>query len=291
MPHSALTIARLLPAADPAPPDVPLLRTFVATGSAAGEAAFAELVRRHGPMVLSTCRRVLGNPHDAEDAFQATFLVLARKAATIRGNLAGWLYAVAVRTARGVRVMRDRRRKHELAGGGRQQAVALNGSDPDLASILDEETRQARRASPRSRRALRTARSFAEGCCAGTRHPRGNALQPTRGCETTARGASLRPWTHCTRGPRVAGHPGGGVGRARALGRPRNSRHIDRRGLRCGKRGREGDALRAVACCGACGRTAHDRRLRRLGDDRLTRRWARSGSCSAPDPGPGGRVG
>ena len=56
MSRSALTIARLLPATDPAPPDVPLLRTFVATGTASGEAAFEELVRRHGPMVLSTCR-------------------------------------------------------------------------------------------------------------------------------------------------------------------------------------------------------------------------------------------
>ena len=123
MSRSAVSIARLLPAPNPAQQDLPLLRTFVATGSAAGEAAFEELVRRHGPMVLTTCRRVLGNPHDAEDAFQATFLVLARKAATIRGNLAGWLYAVAVRTARGVRVMRDRRSKHELASGGRQPAA------------------------------------------------------------------------------------------------------------------------------------------------------------------------
>ena len=154
MPRSALTIARLLPAADPAPPDVPLLRTFVATGTAGGEAAFAELVRRHGPMVLSTCRRVLGNPHDAEDAFQATFLVLARKAATIRGNLAGWLYAVAVRTARGVRVMRDRRRKHELAGGGRQPRCRIERQRSRPRRHPRRGDRQARRALPRSGRAL-----------------------------------------------------------------------------------------------------------------------------------------
>src|SRR5262245_62114216 len=65
------------------------------------EDAFAELVRRHGPMVLGVCRRLLGDAHAAEDAFQATFLVLVRKAGAIswRETIGSWLYQVACRTA------------------------------------------------------------------------------------------------------------------------------------------------------------------------------------------------
>ncbi len=136
MPRPAISLIRLLPAPDPALADAPLLRSFEATRS---DDAFEELVRRHGPMVLATCRRVLGNPDDAEDAFQAVFLVLARKASTVRGNLAGWLYAVSVRTARGVRIMRERRRKHETRASARGESAVLPESDHDLAAVIDEE--------------------------------------------------------------------------------------------------------------------------------------------------------
>jgi len=82
----------------------------------ADEAAFEVLVKRHGPMVLGVCKRVIGNIHDAEDALQAVFLVLAKKAASIaRSDLVGnWLYGVAYRTALQARARLGRRRAREI---------------------------------------------------------------------------------------------------------------------------------------------------------------------------------
>src|SRR5580704_12702490 len=95
--------------------DEELLGRFVARRDDAAEAAFAALVERHGPMVLGVCRRVLGDRHEAEDAFQATFLVLARKASSIarREQLANWLHGVACRTALDVRARGTRRKARE----------------------------------------------------------------------------------------------------------------------------------------------------------------------------------
>src|SRR5437879_9363829 len=92
--------------------DSELLEQFVTRRD---EAAFEALVRRHGPMVLGVCRRALPNPHDAEDAFQATFLVLVRRAGSIarRELLGNWLYGVAYHTARAARVAAGRRRAKE----------------------------------------------------------------------------------------------------------------------------------------------------------------------------------
>jgi DNA-directed RNA polymerase specialized sigma24 family protein len=95
--------------------DEELLGQFVAWRGEDAEDAFAAVVGRHGPMVLRVCRRILTDSHDADDAFQVTFLVLARKARSIarREQLANWLYGVAVRTANEVRKSAARRRARE----------------------------------------------------------------------------------------------------------------------------------------------------------------------------------
>ena len=87
---------------------------FVAESESDCQLAFEAIVRRHGPMVLGVCRRVLRDHHDAEDAFQATFLVLALKAGTVRKrhSLGPWLHSVAARIARRARLV-SRRRKEE----------------------------------------------------------------------------------------------------------------------------------------------------------------------------------
>jgi RNA polymerase sigma factor (sigma-70 family) len=105
-------------------------------------AAFAALVRRHGPTVLGVCRRVLHNAHDAEDAFQATFLVLVRKGRSIakREALGSWLYGVAYRLALKAQADIVRRRQHERQAANRFEASAKHEpTGDDLRPILDEE--------------------------------------------------------------------------------------------------------------------------------------------------------
>jgi RNA polymerase sigma factor (sigma-70 family) len=106
------------------------------------EAAFEALLKRHGPLVLGVCRRILHDVHDADDAFQATFLVLVRKAASIakRQSVGSWLYGVAYRIAVKAKTRAHKRRAHE------RNAVNRPTIDPleevlwrDLRPVLDEE--------------------------------------------------------------------------------------------------------------------------------------------------------
>jgi RNA polymerase sigma factor (sigma-70 family) len=105
------------------------------------EAAFAALITRHGPMVLRVCRRVLHHEHDAEDAFQATFLVLALHPGSIRKReaLASWLHGVAYRTAMKAKRSAARRRNHEARLGRRDRPAAVSPPWEDVQAVLDEE--------------------------------------------------------------------------------------------------------------------------------------------------------
>ena len=131
--------ARVAAAIRPDRPDSRLLADFLRD---ADQAAFAELVRRHGPVVLGVCRRFLGATPDADDAFQATFLVLVRKArgTAWRESLGPWLYGVAVKVARKARFVRSRRAATERQGSAMtpEPATPARGVD-DLAAVLDEE--------------------------------------------------------------------------------------------------------------------------------------------------------
>jgi RNA polymerase sigma factor (sigma-70 family) len=99
---------------DRGPADGQLMDEYLRGGD---EATLALLVKRHGPMVWGVCRRVLGESHDAEDAFQSTFLVFVRKAASVRPKemIGNWLYGVAHQTALNARANAARRRAKETA--------------------------------------------------------------------------------------------------------------------------------------------------------------------------------
>lgn len=121
--------------------DTELLERFVNRNGTSAEDAFTTLLERHGPMVWCVCRRLLSDPHAAADAFQATFLVLVRRASVVKvdGSLGPWLYGVSRRVAARARATSLRRRARET---GEIEAVAGPAPDPDHVerlAILDAE--------------------------------------------------------------------------------------------------------------------------------------------------------
>jgi HlyD family secretion protein len=121
--------------------DAELLVRFADRPGDAAEAAFEAIVARHGPMVLGTCRGVLRHSSDADDAFQATFLVLVRKARSVRvaDSLGPWLYGVARRVATKARARSDRARGRSAPLEVEPAAPEVAGDRVELLAALDEE--------------------------------------------------------------------------------------------------------------------------------------------------------
>ncbi len=121
--------------------DRDLLRVFTERDRTAAELAFTVLVKRHGPMVFRACRAIVRDPHAAEDAFQATFLVLARKAPGlwVRGSLGPWLLSVARRVAWCARTGTSRQRAHERALDELAEPATEDRTWDDRDAILHEE--------------------------------------------------------------------------------------------------------------------------------------------------------
>lgn len=125
--------------------DATLLDRFLAGQDASAEAAFATLVERHGPMVMRVCHARLGDEHEAHDAFQAVFLVLARKARSVRvcDSLGPWLYGVAWRVASRARAAEVKRQRHERrAAELAPRWVDPGVTDNDIEAVLHEEIRR-----------------------------------------------------------------------------------------------------------------------------------------------------
>ncbi len=121
--------------------DAQLLQRFTLDRDATAELAFRELLERHAPMVMGVCRQIVRRPQDVDDAFQATFLVLVRKARSIqvRESLGPWLYRVAYRTAQRARVSASRHASIGLEGVEAVESAGDDGCALEAAPVLHDE--------------------------------------------------------------------------------------------------------------------------------------------------------
>ena len=220
-------------------PDAQLLERFVTGGD---ESSFAALVSRHGPMVLATCRAVLRDAEAAEDAFQATFLVLARKAGSVRGRdaLGGWLHRVAYRAAVQANRAAERRRLEERKAAEMRASAAVREEVRDDSSgpLIHAECSRAapRGAAPAPGRALRPGRDEPRAGRRRTPMDRGDRPRPSGARPGEAQGAADPAWCGPDdRGDRGDDGPRGDRSRARGVGRRDRPGRV---GRLCGQRRR-----------------------------------------------------
>lgn len=246
--------------------DAGLLSRYVATRD---DAAFELLVWRHAGLVFGVCRRVLGDSHAAEDAFQATFLALARKAGAIRRgeSLGGWLHRVARRIASRARTSTARRTVVERRAAIGIAVTADQCGLGDVRAVVDEEVD---RLPERLRGAV--VLCYLEGLDDG-RGGAAHRLPARHGAVAAGRGARTAPWPADAARPRIAG--GGSGGSLRSDDGPGGSDRAGGAGESgvCGGNGRGGRGGPASNRLGGRSNTSHDADQTQIRRRRRPRRW------------------
>ena len=202
--------------------DRQLLERFAGSDREMAEPCFAALIKRHGPMVLHTCQAILHDRHDAEDAFQATFLVLARKARSlwIRDSLGPWLFEVACRVAACARSAALRRRIHEREAARMGASTMEDKTWDDRGAVLSRGAESTAGSIPRGGRALRPGGADPGKGGAASRVAGGHRAQPP-GARSAAAARPIDPpriGPLCRTSSTVAHRGrtlGGGAGRTR----------------------------------------------------------------------------
>ena len=220
--------------------DTELLDRFLSRSDDAAAHAFEGLVLRHGPMVFDVCTKVLRNPHNAQDAFQATFLVLATRARSIRRkkSVGSWLHGVAFRVARRARSDAARRKAHErriAEMNSRDVVFETMGDDRDF-RVLHEEVERLPRTVPRAGRPLLPRGPDAGDGGRAARLSGQHARRPADAGTRAAEGP-LEPARHLASGRPAHRGPAAGVGLAEFPGQVHGRRGGAGRGRRRGPTG------------------------------------------------------